>query len=79
MKKKKRDEDAFVNVGDLVEIHESFILMTGCRFGLVLEQYRLSTPPLTHLKRSMAVILKSDGTISRIPFSFIKEVYSNEN
>ena len=78
MKKKKRDEDTFVTAGDLVEIHESFVIMAGCRFGLVIEQYRLTQPPSTHLKRSMALILKSNGTIGRIPFSFIKEVYRNE-
>jgi hypothetical protein len=79
MKKKKIDEATYVTAGDLVEIHESFVIMTGCRFGLVIEQYRLVPPPSTHLKRSMALILKSNGTIGRIPFSFIKEVYRNES
>lgn len=67
-------EDGYVLEGDLLEIHGEFVKLVGCRFCLVIEHYKASPPPLTHLKRSIAVVYKPNGTIGKVPFSFIKEV-----
>jgi hypothetical protein len=72
---KEAVEDAFIRVGDLIEIHKSFIDISGFKIGLVIKHYRVAPPPSTTMKRSVAEILKPDGTISRIPYSFIKKVY----
>lgn len=67
--------DLDVQVGDLVEIHEGLKPISNCKFGLVIKSYAIVPPPSTTLKRSMVDILKPDGSIGRIPISFIKNIY----
>ena len=64
--------------GDLVEIHESFESMVKCKYALVVRAYWTNPAPSTHLKRTMLEILKPDGSISKMPLSFVKEVYKND-
>ncbi len=75
---KRQRIDGYIQVGDLVEIHSYFVSIAGCRFGLVIKNYQVVPPPSTTLKRSMADILKPDGSIGRIPFSFVKKVHRSE-
>lgn len=79
MKRQSIDEMKYIQVGDLVEIHDEFVSMAGCTFGLVIKNYQVVPPPSTTLKRSMADILKPDGSIGRIPFSFVKKIYRGKN
>lgn len=65
--------------GDLVAINESFVTLTNCRYALVIRAYWTNPPPSTHLKRTMLEILKPDGSISRIPLSFVEKVYDSND
>lgn len=81
MKQSKHLEKDLLGIvdGDLVEIHESFEQMAKCKYALVVRAYWTNPPPSTHLKRTMLEILKPDGSISKIPLSFVKEVYDKND
>ncbi len=81
MKQNKLPEKNLLGIvdGDLVEIHESFKSMAKCKYGLVVRAYWTNPAPLTHLKRTMLEVMKEDGTISKIPLSFIKAVYRKDD
>lgn len=76
---KTRSLDGYnIQTGDLVEIYDEFVPIAGCNFALVIKSYKLIPPPSTTMKRSMADILKPNGTIGIIPISFVKNVYRGQ-
>tara|TARA_B100000035_G_scaffold296961_1_gene289330 strand:+ start:434 stop:688 length:255 start_codon:yes stop_codon:yes gene_type:complete len=81
MKQNKLPKNDLLGIvdGDLVEIHESFESMAKCKYALVVRAYWTNPAPSTHLKRTMLEVLKQDGTISKIPLSFIKNVYKKDD